>query len=213
MNNSQNSGGFDINYQAATTWLTPLHIAVRRLLSETVRLLISLGADVNAVAEGDLMPLNVLQAVVAADGDVDAQRSKECILDMLMKSGAKASWRRLGADGGEMPSHSSTSGVAKVGYSPSFVSHSRTGDSGAKKVRFTGGGGPIQISNDKSVGEEIASIIEKPKLVKEEVDTEIVTVFAALHVGSNNIREGTVSQQEAVVTVSDDGGMLFSTGS
>lgn len=221
VNNSQNSGGFDINYQAVTTWLTPLHIAVRRLLTETVQLLIYLGADVNAVAEGDLMPLTVLQAVVTADGDVDAIRRKAGILDMLIKSGAKASWRRVSDGGGDavasmlLSSYSSSSAVAKAGSSvgisianDSFIDNSRAGDSGAKKVRFTGGGGPIQLSSDISCGGEIG----KPMVVKDETENDVVNVFTALRVGTDTSKDA-VNEQEVVVTVSDDGGMLFSTGS
>ena len=43
--------------QHRTTWMTALHIATRRAFPITVTNLLTLGADMNAVAEGDLMPL------------------------------------------------------------------------------------------------------------------------------------------------------------
>jgi hypothetical protein len=225
VNNSQSSGGFDINYQAVTTWLTPLHIAVRRLLSETVQLLIFLGADVNAVAEGDLMPLTALQAVVIADGDTDSMQIKEKILDMLIKSGAKATWRRGiigGSDATMLPSHSSSVAVATGGSPPGFStfsgsfssssssssSSSKIDSNAVKKVRFTGGGGPIPLSNDNNLNDGVT-------IAKDEVENEVSSVFTALRMGGD-LEEAVASKQAEVgpvVTVSDDGGMLFSTGS
>jgi ankyrin repeat protein len=43
----------NFHYQAKKTWLTPLHISVRRGLGSSVQFLLKNGADVNAVAEGD----------------------------------------------------------------------------------------------------------------------------------------------------------------
>jgi hypothetical protein len=45
--------GMDVNSQAKRTWLTPLHIAIKRGLIETFVTLLKNGADINAVAEGD----------------------------------------------------------------------------------------------------------------------------------------------------------------
>jgi ankyrin repeat protein len=49
--------------QEEKTWLTPLHISLRRGLLETAKYLISVGADVNAVAGGDVMPLSLAEAL------------------------------------------------------------------------------------------------------------------------------------------------------
>lgn len=44
-------------------WFTALHYSIERKLLNTVELLISLGADVNAVGENDVMPLNLALAL------------------------------------------------------------------------------------------------------------------------------------------------------
>lgn len=78
---------YDISMQARPTWLTALHIAVRRQMVKTVASLLELGADVNAVAEGDIMPLNLAEA--APDSD-----SKETIITLLRNRNAKSTWRK-----------------------------------------------------------------------------------------------------------------------
>lgn len=78
--------------QIGGTWLTPLHIAVRRNLVQTVATLISLGADVNAVGKNDVMPLNIAQ-----QQQVDDEKSQRALLitRMLEQNGAKATVREL----------------------------------------------------------------------------------------------------------------------
>ena len=56
-----------------------LHIAVRRGLVRTAILLIQNGADVNAVAEGDCMPLTLAEELEASTSD------KKTITDVLLK--------------------------------------------------------------------------------------------------------------------------------
>ena len=43
------------------SWFSPLHIAVKRGLEQTVEFLLQQGADVNAVASDDLMPLTMAE--------------------------------------------------------------------------------------------------------------------------------------------------------
>lgn len=59
--------------------MTPLHVAVRRGLVRTAIFLIQNGADVNAVAEGDCMPLTLAEELEASTSD------KETIIDVLLK--------------------------------------------------------------------------------------------------------------------------------
>ena len=59
--------------------MTPLHFAVRRGLIRTIVFLIKNGADVNAVAEGDCMPLTL------ADGLEATTSEKDKIIDVLLK--------------------------------------------------------------------------------------------------------------------------------
>eukprot|EP00605_Chrysophyceae_sp_TOSAG23-4_P000980 GSChrysophyteH1.ASY1.ANO1.1080.1 assembled CDS len=56
------SGGNDIEIvqlAARETWLTPLHVSIRYGLFSCVDLLLDSSADVNAVGDGDIMPLNL----------------------------------------------------------------------------------------------------------------------------------------------------------
>ena len=59
--------------------MTPLHIAVRRGLVRTIVFLIQNGADVNAVAEGDCMPLTL------ADGLEVSATDRDMIIDVLLQ--------------------------------------------------------------------------------------------------------------------------------
>jgi hypothetical protein len=79
--------GIDIDMQAKKTWLTPLHIAIQRNLSETVATLILFGCDVNAVANGDIMPLNIAFSA-------ENSENKENIIKILENAGAKQTWRK-----------------------------------------------------------------------------------------------------------------------
>jgi ankyrin repeat protein len=80
------SKGLDVNYQSQGTWLTALHIAAEVGLIETVKTLIRLGADLNAVADGDLMPLHMTDKCNAS--------TKDEIVELLKSNGAKLSWRK-----------------------------------------------------------------------------------------------------------------------
>ena len=80
------SKGLDVNFQSQGSWLTALHIAAEVGLIETVKTLIRLGADVNAVADGDLMPLHMTDKCNAS--------TKNEIVELLKSNGAKLSWRK-----------------------------------------------------------------------------------------------------------------------
>ena len=79
--------GMDVNFQTQGTWLTALHIAAEAGLVETVKTLIRFGADVNAVADGDLMPLHMAE-------QCNKSTAKDEIVEILKKNGAKLSWRK-----------------------------------------------------------------------------------------------------------------------
>ena len=80
------SKGMDVNFQTQGTWLTALHIAAEVGLIETVKILIKFGADVNSVAEGDLMPLHMAEQCTKS--------TKDEIIDILKFNGAKLTWRK-----------------------------------------------------------------------------------------------------------------------
>lgn len=81
---------FDFNRQEDATWLAPLHLAVQAYMPRTVAALLEHDADVNAVAEGDRMPMTMARAL--AEGV-----AKEEILAMLAARGARDTWRRAAA--------------------------------------------------------------------------------------------------------------------
>ena len=69
---------FILFLQAKRTWFTPLHIAVKRGLRQTVEFLTDRGADVNAVGEEDCMPLTLADKL-------DPSSEKNFIVDILQK--------------------------------------------------------------------------------------------------------------------------------
>jgi len=79
---------FDINFQEGKDWMTALHIAVRRQFIVTVSFMLSVGADVNAIARHDVMPLNLAET---AD---DSSIHKSAIVQLLLDKGARSTWRR-----------------------------------------------------------------------------------------------------------------------
>jgi hypothetical protein len=108
----------DINIQAPATYFTPLHIAVQRSLFESTKALVDGGADVNAVADGDLMPLNIAQS-----------KGEGRVAELLVASGAKDTWRRRSA--------SLSAGIEEATANTSISTATTKG----KMVKFTGGGG------------------------------------------------------------------------
>jgi hypothetical protein len=79
--------GMDVNVAPSPTWFTPLHVAAQRGLADTVAFLVANGADVNAVAAGDAMPLTLAEALAPS-------ATRDTILDLLMRKGAKSTWRK-----------------------------------------------------------------------------------------------------------------------
>ena len=59
--------------------MTPLHVAVKRGLIRTIVFLIQNGADVNAVDEGDCMPLTLADKLEVSTAE------KNTIIDILIK--------------------------------------------------------------------------------------------------------------------------------
>eukprot|EP00743_Colponemidia_sp_Colp-15_P001244 GILK01001366.1.p1 GENE.GILK01001366.1~~GILK01001366.1.p1 ORF type:complete len:278 (-),score=56.96 GILK01001366.1:80-913(-) len=77
----------DINQPRKDDWWTCLHVAANARHLSSVRLLVDLGADVNAVAKNDRMPLTtVMHSDEAAAKEVETY---------LREKGAKESWRTV----------------------------------------------------------------------------------------------------------------------
>lgn len=213
---------FDINTPAPRTWLTPLHIAVQRLLCQTTEFLVSNGADVNAVADEDLMPLNIAQAI-DTNGNAESEKRKEFILSLLIKHGAKETWRRniFSQDEAVRLEMNSSSATAKHGRA--VVSTFTNSDSHlpvasisstvpTKMVRFTGGSEGHDISVSAVTRSMDTLALAEPKLplpppppqAQAQPPSSNVIIKEADAVGD--------MQEMTTVAFSDDGGMLFSTG-
>ncbi|CAM9365120.1 unnamed protein product [Sphacelaria rigidula] len=63
------------NVQRHSDYRTPLHLAVERGFFEAARRLVDLGADVNAVAKDDVMPLSLAEEDACSVGTVTIDRS------------------------------------------------------------------------------------------------------------------------------------------
>lgn len=79
----------DINIQEPQNWDTALHIAIRRNLFGCCAALIAGGADVNAIAKGDIMPLNLAEASLC-----DNEEERAALIALLLEKGARRTWRR-----------------------------------------------------------------------------------------------------------------------
>jgi hypothetical protein len=79
---------FNFNSQEPKTWWSPLHYAVERGLDRSVECLINHGADVNVVADKDVMPLNL---AITLSGN---SSNHEVIRRLLVVKGAKETWRK-----------------------------------------------------------------------------------------------------------------------
>lgn len=153
-----------INAQISGSWLTPLHIAVRRNLVQTVATLISLGADVNAVGKDDVMPLSIAQQQKC---DIEDSEKVAMITKLLEENGAKATLKELLLGGSsDVVSSSaasmsglsfSTSGVpfttnsmvsVKVGGSGSASGHLKADPKGQEAMKAT----PVTLSSSGGVG-------------------------------------------------------------
>jgi len=97
--------GVDINFQRPSDWHTALHIACRNGMQSVVKQLLFLGADVNAVAKDDVMPLHSLDAFEkenqesGEDADIITYRSAVTsrIERLLEQRRARRTWRTGGA--------------------------------------------------------------------------------------------------------------------
>ena len=69
--------GFDVNFMRKPDYFTPLHCALKLKKSCAALALIEHGADVNAVAEGDVMPLPLALAARAESSDEGIEKCIE----------------------------------------------------------------------------------------------------------------------------------------
>ena len=85
----------DVNEAREDDLLTPLHLACKRRDPGVVQLLLNSGADVNAVAKNDLLPLSCLPLPnVFEHGDLTGRIG--LMTKMLESRGARRDWRRQG---------------------------------------------------------------------------------------------------------------------
>ncbi|KAJ8609629.1 hypothetical protein CTAYLR_006261 [Chrysophaeum taylorii] len=78
------SVGFLASHQRCGDWLSPLHVACQTANFALAERLVNLGADVNAVAKDDIMPLHC----------ADRASDPEPFYTLLLDRGARRAWRR-----------------------------------------------------------------------------------------------------------------------
>eukprot|EP01033_Poteriospumella_lacustris_P006886 gene6886-4959_t len=162
---------YDFNLQERETYWAPLHYAVQRSFVRTVEHLVAVGADVNVVADKDVMPLNIALQVVAnppvaksaaaADRDDDSDDKHaattaaaglaphlkkdtldddtpelvlaKAVVEVLLKSGAKETWRR-GIAVSTLPQNETFSAIGAPRESCSIVAAPSSSSSSAAKA-------------------------------------------------------------------------------
>jgi hypothetical protein len=169
----------------------------------TIEKLLSHGADVNIVAENDVLPLNIAMKpeIVATDPPLYHQ-----IQDILLRKGAKSTWRQQSSAGG------------------------------VKKVSFSGGGGTVSFAgghNNLSAGpinHECTNIgVKSNQQVIMERSTTTTTIFRSFRGGASedlpriievtedddkaNNEEGKEEGDQQEEEEEEQGGMMFSTQS
>jgi len=125
--------GIDIDAQAPKNWLTALHMAVQRSFVTTVRTLVDNGADVNAVADDDLLPLTIAERCTPSP-------DMEEIKALLRSKGARTTWRSAivvppSPKSGSPPSNK----LGVVGDSSTGASDTVFNDHMSTMVSFSGG--------------------------------------------------------------------------
>lgn len=183
----------DFCLQEESTYFSPLHYAVQRQFLRCVQLLLELKADVNSVADKDVMPMTLAQSA-------STNQNKEEILRLLverylshllllllimfglMVSGAKVSWR-------------SNKAVTFTGFAcvDSTEIRVKTSDQSSlfssQKVvykSFSGGGSILKVRDENAIGFDQVSAMSAP------IPTQ--------------------TEGEIVVGISEDGCGIFSTG-
>ncbi|KAE8912398.1 hypothetical protein PF005_g3685 [Phytophthora fragariae] len=87
--------GVDVNWQRKSDLYTALHVACCKNLYPIAYLLVLFGADVNAIAVDDAMPLACANNIgrTSALSTVE-QTQKELLVSFLLENQARATWRR-----------------------------------------------------------------------------------------------------------------------
>ncbi|KAG6584918.1 Ankyrin repeat-containing domain [Phytophthora cinnamomi] len=86
--------GVDVNWQRKSDLYTALHVACCKNLYPIVYLLVLFGADVNAIAADDSMPLSCANDVGQKWVDPKQQRAEELLQDTWHEIGAATNWSR-----------------------------------------------------------------------------------------------------------------------
>ncbi|CEG36568.1 Ankyrin repeat-containing domain [Plasmopara halstedii] len=86
------NAGIDVNWQRKSDLFTALHVACCKNLYSISYLLVIYGADVNAVAADDAMPLSCVKNIEKV---TEAERTQmELLKHFLLKRQARTSWRK-----------------------------------------------------------------------------------------------------------------------
>lgn len=185
------SKGFDSNRQEDKTFLSPLHYAVKRSLLHTIKMLIECGSDVNSVGDNDVMPLTIANSLDEKD------ELKKPILNLLLKNGAKLTWKRGVTFSNTEYSLNQTSTMV------SFKGSCET----AKITDFE------ENNDNNSISELTQNLKSAKKSPKSEIEPQAVKMVK-FSGGSFNPEDINGSNEiiNTPAEISDDGAFLFSTG-
>ena len=99
--------GLDVNYQRPADHFTALHVACQRQMYEEVCFLVFYGADVNAIAQKDLMPLNCVES----SSTTATSSVKDKLIEFLVNHDAQRTWRRPSSSRPPIASFSGMTGI------------------------------------------------------------------------------------------------------
>lgn len=116
--------GVDVNWQRKSDLCTALHVACRNNLYAIAYLLILYGADVNAIAADDSMPLACANGVgQTATLSASDQEQKELLVSLLKDNGARATWRKQPRVSASSETHGNVTKAPILSFSSSFGIH------------------------------------------------------------------------------------------
>ena len=180
------------------TYETALHVAVRRQLPSTVSMLINLGADVDAVANHDSMPLPMAKVslkMAEMTQDKEGYMIAHRIVTDLLAKNARETWRK-----GSSSEENDRRGVPIMRSSEGGVSVSISSNNINMRTVFTGNN---RSSSINSSGSAIAHHGVTSKSV-----SKSITDGAKCKDEDNSDS----SASKVYAGVSSDGALLFSTG-
>mmetsp|Transcript_45942 Transcript_45942/g.143777 ORF Transcript_45942/g.143777 Transcript_45942/m.143777 type:complete len:325 (-) Transcript_45942:43-1017(-) len=146
--------GADVNASRKGDWYTPLHVACQAGSVAAVRALLRYNADINAVGDGDAMPLTLAEEAEAND----AVPISESIVTLLVAKGARNTWRRNPAPPRRAPGKNEvdTGQTFTTSYMPMAANGAHDGV-GNPKAASRGTGGGVEVASGSVASASVGS--------------------------------------------------------